>query len=178
MKAYNTPKDELHIESDTGETLVSITPEKTTIANLEGGGDPGYTIAKVLLAPEQSSTKEGSQAKGSGSTYPIQNTTNAWASLIASWSNLEDDTPLTLDNPIIVFVNGVLSPATEVEKSNGIISINYPNFTLCYAISEQKTYLVTVYPYDDTITVKVEQHAVTVTSDFIEVVSYVLSLLG
>ena len=38
MKAYNTPKDELHIESDTGETLVSITPEKTTIANLEGGG--------------------------------------------------------------------------------------------------------------------------------------------
>lgn len=38
MKAYNTPKDELHIESDTGETLVSITSEKTTIANLEGGG--------------------------------------------------------------------------------------------------------------------------------------------
>lgn len=35
MKAYNTPKDELHIESDTGETLVSITPEKTTIANLD-----------------------------------------------------------------------------------------------------------------------------------------------
>lgn len=42
MKAYNTPKDELHIESDTGETLVSITPDKTTIANLEGGGDKLY----------------------------------------------------------------------------------------------------------------------------------------
>ena len=44
MKAYNTPKDELHIESDTGETLVSITPEKTTIANLEGGGGGGAGV--------------------------------------------------------------------------------------------------------------------------------------
>lgn len=44
MKAYNTPKDELHIESDTGETLVSITPEKTTIANLEGGGGDTYDL--------------------------------------------------------------------------------------------------------------------------------------
>lgn len=38
MKAYNTPKDELLIKSDEGEELVKITPEKTTIANLEGGG--------------------------------------------------------------------------------------------------------------------------------------------
>lgn len=56
MKAYNTPKDELHIESDTGETLVSITPDKTTIANLEGAfidtsDDTGYafTISEEQL---------------------------------------------------------------------------------------------------------------------------------
>ena len=57
MKAYNTPKDELHIESDTGETLVSITSDKTTIANLEGAfidtsDDTGYafTISAEQLA--------------------------------------------------------------------------------------------------------------------------------
>ena len=142
-----------------------------------GGGDPGYTIAKVSLAPEQDSTKEGSAKKGLSSIYPIQNTTDAWTSLVANWSNLEEDTPLTLDNPIIVFVNGVLSNTNEVVKSGGVISLYYANFTLCYDISTQKTYLETGYPYDDTITVKVEQHTVTVTSDFIEAVSYVLSLL-
>lgn len=55
MKAYNTPKDELHIESDNGETLVSITPEKTTIANFEGGGGNQYL---ELILDDVPKTKE------------------------------------------------------------------------------------------------------------------------
>ena len=35
MKAYNIPTDELHINSNAGEELVSITPEKAMVKNLD-----------------------------------------------------------------------------------------------------------------------------------------------
>lgn len=34
MKVYNTPQNELRIESDDGEVLVVITPDKAVIKNL------------------------------------------------------------------------------------------------------------------------------------------------
>lgn len=47
MKAYNTPNDTLTIKSDEGEELVKITPDKTTIANLDGGDRPTSTAAEI-----------------------------------------------------------------------------------------------------------------------------------
>lgn len=35
MKAYNSPTDELHIKSNSGEELVKITPNETTIKNMD-----------------------------------------------------------------------------------------------------------------------------------------------
>lgn len=43
MKAYNTPNDELRIESDDGEELIKITSDKTTITNL--GDSEGSVLA-------------------------------------------------------------------------------------------------------------------------------------
>lgn len=53
MKAYNTPNDTLTIKSDEGEELVKITPEKTTIANLEGGGSD-YEVVSFTGTVEDS----------------------------------------------------------------------------------------------------------------------------
>ena len=50
MKAYNIPKEELRIEADDGDVLVSITPEKAFIKNLEGGG--GDIEVKPLTVTE------------------------------------------------------------------------------------------------------------------------------
>lgn len=46
MKAYNTPNDELRIESDDGEEPIKITSDKTTITNL-GDSEGSVLVADI-----------------------------------------------------------------------------------------------------------------------------------
>lgn len=46
MKAYNTPNDELRIENDSGEELIKITSDKTTITNL-GDSEGSVLVADI-----------------------------------------------------------------------------------------------------------------------------------
>lgn len=68
MKAYNTPKDELLIKSDEGEELVKITPEKTTIANLEGGG--GSDLPPVT-SDDNGKLLQVDNGEWEATTYPV-----------------------------------------------------------------------------------------------------------
>lgn len=59
MKAYNTPNDELRIESDDGEELIKITSDKTTITNL-GDSEGSVLVADigdVIPIPDSWGTK-------------------------------------------------------------------------------------------------------------------------
>lgn len=62
MKAYNTPKEELRILGDDGDVLVSITPEKAFIKNLEGGG-PSVDVKPLTV------TENGTYTAPEGEAY-------------------------------------------------------------------------------------------------------------
>lgn len=61
MKAYNSPNDELRIENDSGEELVKITSEKTTVHNLDVGGSGTYVGWLVEPTGTISITENGTE---------------------------------------------------------------------------------------------------------------------
>lgn len=117
MKAYNTPNDTLTIKSDEGEELVKITPEKTTISNLEGGALPPVT-------PENAGAflRVDSEGEIGAEQYPI--TTNT--------TTVYDDTVTVTEGGVAVNITTTYSGTDDDFKELTVVvndeTIPYDNY--------------------------------------------------
>lgn len=163
MKAYNTPNDELHIESNAGEKLVKITSDKAEIKNLDMSSmgitstaeeiDAATSFVQSFPTPTPATSSKFVKVNSSGDGFEIGDGGSSLPFVVANFSYNPDKGAYELDmtfneiqacrdNGIPVFVNNgdVLLPLANSPYGSftfsllRIKSIDTTNHTLTFGL--------------------------------------------
>lgn len=122
MKAYNIPTDELHINSNAGEELVSITPEKAVVKNLD--------ISSVGITATATDVND---AVAKAETIPNVTAENSGEFLrVNADGKIEAQSYPIISEETIYYNQDVTTPTGDMAELNIPIPVDYEDVTIVF----------------------------------------------